>query len=62
MKFHVRIIQFDILLVLNKYTFKIHQFLVKSKTEFLQWLKEYITVIILWQLRISNFFNLSRLL
>ena len=57
MKFHVKIIQFDILLVLNKYTLKIHQFLVKSKTEFknspifskskiefLQWLKEYITV------------------
>ena len=43
MKFHVRIIQFDILLVLNKYTFKIHQLLVKSKTECLQWLKEYIT-------------------
>ena len=29
MKFHVRLIQFDILLVLNKYTFKIDQFLVK---------------------------------
>ena len=44
MKFHVRIIQFDIFLVLNKYTFKIYQFLVKSKTEFWQWLKEYLTL------------------
>ena len=44
MKFHVRLIQFDILLVLNKYTYKIDQFLVKYKTEFLQWLKESITV------------------
>ena len=57
MKFHVRLIQFDILLVLNKYTLKIDKFLVKYKTEFLQWLKEYITVciIILWQFRIYNF-------
>ena len=39
MKFHVRIIQFAILLALNKYNFNIHQFLVKSKTEFLIWLK-----------------------
>ena len=45
MKFHVRLIQFDILLVLNKYALKIDQFLVKYKTEFLQWLKEYITLI-----------------
>ena len=45
MKFHVRIIQFDILLELNKYKFKNSPIsLVKSKTEFLQWLKEYITV------------------
>ena len=43
MKFYVKIIQFDIFLVLNKYTFKIHQFLVKSKTEFLKWLTEYPT-------------------
>ena len=56
MKFYVRTIQFDISLVLNKYTFKtFKKFLVKSKTEFLQWLKEYITEIILWQLKISNF-------
>ena len=56
MKFHVRTIQFDILMVLNKYTFKkFTNFLVKSKTEFLQWLKEYITEIILWQLKLSNF-------
>ena len=34
MKFHVRIIQIDILMVLNAYNLllKIHQFLVKSKT------------------------------
>ena len=54
MKFHVRIIQFVILLELNKYSFyqtlDILCFrnslivLVKFKTEFLQWLKEYITV------------------
>ena len=44
MKFHVRIIQFDILLVLNKYTIKNSPILVKSKTEFFQWLKEYLTV------------------
>ena len=46
MKFHARTIQFDILLVLNKYTstLKIHRFLVKFKTKFLQWLKEYITL------------------
>ena len=63
MKFHVRTIQFAILLVLKKYTFKnIHQFLVKSKTEFLQWLNEYITEIILFQLKISTFVNFSRLL
>ena len=43
MKFHVRIIQFYILLELNKFTFKNSSiFLVKFKTEFLQWLKEYI--------------------
>ena len=37
MKFYVRIIQFDILLELNKYTFKNSPiFLVKSKTKFLQ--------------------------
>ena len=45
MKFHMRIVQIDILLELNKYTCKNSPiFLVKSKTEFLQWLKEYITV------------------
>ena len=46
MKFHVRIIQFDILLVLIKYILllKFTNFVVKSKTELLQWLKEYITV------------------
>ena len=46
MKFYVRIIQFDILLVLNKYTrvlLKIHQILVKFKTKFLQWLDEITT-------------------
>ena len=48
MKYYVRTIQFDILLVLNKYTFKkFTNFLVKSKTEVLKWLKEYITEIIL---------------
>ena len=56
MKFHVITIQFDILLVLNKYTFKTFtKFLDKSKSEFLLWLKEYITEIIFWQLKISNF-------
>ena len=44
MKYYVRIIQFGILLVLNNILLKIHQFLVKSKTEFLQRLKEYLTV------------------
>ena len=44
MKCHERIIQFDILLVLNKYTFKNSPILVKSKTDFLQLLIEYITV------------------
>ena len=39
MKFHVRIIQFDILLVLKIYFKKFTNFLVKSKTEILQWLK-----------------------
>ena len=56
MKFHVRTIQFDILLVLIKYTFKTFtKFLDESKSEFLLWLQEYITEIILWQLKISNF-------
>ena len=44
MKFNVGIIQFDILLVLNKYTFKNSPILVKSKTQLLQWLKEYLTL------------------
>ena len=43
MKLNVRIIQFDILLVLNniRVLLKMHQLLVKSKTKILQWLKEY---------------------
>ena len=45
MKFHLRFIQFDILLVLKniRVLLKIQQFLVKYKTKFLQWLKEYST-------------------
>ena len=45
MKFHVRFIQFDILLVLNKYTstFKNSPILVKFKTKFLQWLEKITT-------------------
>ena len=63
MKFIVRLIQFDILLVLNKYssTLKIHQFLVKFKTNIFAMAKRiHYSVIILCQLRIYNFFNLSR--
>ena len=65
MKFHFRIIQFDILLVLNKYTLKNSPILVKSKTEFFSMANRIhysiLSIIILWQLRIYNFFNLSRL-
>ena len=45
MKFYVRIIQFDILLVLNKHTstFKNSPILVKFKTKFLHRLEEITT-------------------
>ena len=59
MKFHVRTIQFDILLVLNKYSFKTFtKFLDKSKSEFLLWLKEYITEIILKFLKNLKIFQI----
>ena len=57
MKFHVRLIQFDILLVLNKYTFKIDQFLVKYMQNriFAMAKRIHYSIIILWQFRIYNF-------
>ena len=64
MKFHVRIIQFEILLVLNKYTstFKNSPIFSKIQNKIFAMAKRiHYSIIILWKLRIYNFFNLSRL-
>ena len=60
MKFHVRIIQFDILLVLNKDTFKNSTISIQNRI-FAMAKRIHYSIIILLQLRIYNLFNLSRL-